>query len=109
MAQDKPAPNERLRQLQDGFLERTGSEIAELEELCSSEGTDQLEALSGIERIAHRISGGGGTFGFPELSAAAEVLEQAAEQAQNHGDKAPEDMLPLVSELRRVHKELSAR
>lgn len=107
MAQDKAAMNERLRQLQHGFLERTEMEISELEDLCAGQMEDRGERLAGIERIAHRIVGGGGTFGFPELSTAAEALERAAEQAQNEASEKGEDLSSLVAELRRVHRGLS--
>ncbi|MFC4350344.1 Hpt domain-containing protein [Fodinicurvata halophila] len=107
MARDKADPGARLRELQRGFLERTDGEIAELESLYAGETLDRAEALASIERIAHRIAGGGGTFGFPELSTAAEALEQAAGRAQSEGGKTLEDLAPLVVELRRVHDALS--
>lgn len=105
MAQDKAALGERLRQLQRGFLERTEAEISELEALCTDELDERAVVLAAIERIAHRIAGGGGTFGFPELSTSAEALEQAAERAQAEGGQTFEGLAPLVAELRRVHRE----
>src|SRR5262245_57207256 len=43
------------------------------------------ETLDAVRRIAHALKGSGGTYGFPEISQAAQALEEApAEAVESH-------------------------
>lgn len=45
---------------------------------------DTRRFLETLEGLAHKLSGSGATFGFPEISVAAKALENACEEALNH-------------------------
>jgi chemotaxis protein histidine kinase CheA len=62
--------------------------------------TDPAPALTRLVRSAHTIKGGGGTFGFPDLSEAGAVVEREAKQLTANG-------VPLGS-TRQLEQALSA-
>lgn len=62
-----------LAELSDGFRRRCAEERLELRELMRSGPTEG----SRLKEIAHGLAGGGGTFGFPEVSVAARRLGRA--------------------------------
>jgi DNA-binding response OmpR family regulator len=53
--------------------------IEALEGARAARAERALESVATIRRIAHSLRGSGGTFGFPEVSAAAAALEDASE------------------------------
>lgn len=66
----------RLAILGDRFRERTLADAGELERLGEALGRGGGPGVrEDIRRIAHRLSGAAGTFGFPDLSKAAGDLE----------------------------------
>ncbi len=73
-------PQARLAELSERFrqraiVDRTAlSEIAAVLEKDTAVGVDPDD----IQRIAHRLAGAGGTFGFPGISACAAELEMLA-------------------------------
>jgi CheY-like chemotaxis protein/HPt (histidine-containing phosphotransfer) domain-containing protein len=70
-----------LADILPGFVERLPGQ---LEALCKALEEERLEDA---ERLAHRITGVGGSYGYPTLSEAARSLELAA-KAQNVGGAA---------------------
>ncbi|MFN3817068.1 Hpt domain-containing protein [Brevundimonas sp.] len=62
-----------LAALKARFLERCAGDLDRLERLMASDalGSDEMRFL------AHSLSGAAGTFGFPEISAAAAVADEA--------------------------------
>lgn len=55
------------------FRDRCAVELAALEKLMN----DGVRSGDELRRIAHGLSGSGGTFGFPEVSDAAAVIDDA--------------------------------
>jgi HPt (histidine-containing phosphotransfer) domain-containing protein len=56
-----------------------------------------------LRRIAHSLSGAGGLFGFPIISALAAELEQAIDQGE-HGCELQARLDALTSELERLRQ-----
>jgi diguanylate cyclase (GGDEF)-like protein len=66
-------------------------------ETCRQSLTEQApDAIATIRRIAHTLRGSGGTYGFPEITAAARAVEEAALPALAESTQA------LLSVLRKV-------
>ena len=65
--------DERMEQLRARFRARAAEDRARL---VTALGSGDRAA---VRSIAHGLSGSGGTFGFPEVSAAAETVELLAE------------------------------
>lgn len=60
-------------------------------------------ALKTIEAAAHRLAGGGSTFGYPEISRAAVPLDAAARKlgrSDNPSAAAAQTLMPLIETLR---------
>jgi two-component system, OmpR family, response regulator len=66
--------------LANGFLLRTKVDIHRLRKLLDLAGNGDQTVLKESERITHSIHGAGAMFGFPELSAAAGVIERLVEE-----------------------------
>ncbi|MFN3536947.1 MAG: Hpt domain-containing protein [Brevundimonas sp.] len=62
-----------LAALKAKFLERCAGDLDRLERLMASDGLGSDE----MRFLAHSLSGAAGTFGFPEISAAAAVADEA--------------------------------
>jgi HPt (histidine-containing phosphotransfer) domain-containing protein len=81
-----------LGELRNAFLQRFKRDVDALEKLREpwDAGTDTSARLAEIRCIAHGLSGAGGIFGFPEISAAAAALEDAViVELENPGSGAP--------------------
>lgn len=66
----------KLVQLRLLFIRRVQSDIENLRKLAGSlETSGAAHDREGIRKIAHSIAGAAGTFGFPEISSYAAVLE----------------------------------
>jgi len=93
---------QRLAALKTRFRERALGEAQALAQLSETlDGPPELELQAQIRRIAHSLSGGGGTFGYDVISASAAKLE---ELVLDHPD-APElaaTCRALVADVRRV-------
>ncbi len=59
------------------YLESLSSQADALRKAASSLETGDPEAMDTIRRIAHSLRGSGATYGFPEITEAAAVLEEA--------------------------------
>ncbi len=76
--------NERLEELKRAYVNGLGAKIEEVEAAARAAGDDPLsgqglEALGALKQLVHKLAGSGGTFGFPEISDAAEKAETACE------------------------------
>lgn len=74
---------EKLRQL---YLSRLPQEVQQLQGALSQfRQHDDTDARTDALARAHKLTGSGGTFGFPQISAAAGALEQALVRCQDTG------------------------
>jgi chemotaxis protein histidine kinase CheA len=113
MARNEPQPNarpstvgtveSRLAALKLRFCERALAEAHALELMIDQldDGPPELEAQAEIRRIAHSLCGGGGTFGYADISDRAGELE---ELVLDHPDapELPAACRTLVAEVRRA-------
>ena len=67
------------------FLLRTQSDIAELQALLATLSAGGSTALESLRELAHRIRGGGATFGFPAIGECAAELEQRCDELEHRG------------------------
>lgn len=72
--------------------------IEALETAATTMEADPGGALSTIRRLAHSLRGSGSTYGYPQITAAAEAVEEAE----------PEAVQPALRELLRVMKGVAA-
>jgi CheY-like chemotaxis protein len=70
------AVKDQVNSLSEDFLRRTRNDVARLTTMFEGSGWGDPGMLKGAERLAHSIHGAGAMFGFPQLSAAAEVIER---------------------------------
>lgn len=73
---------ERLEELKRAYVNGLGAKIEEVETAAQAAGDDPLsgqglEALDALKQLVHKLAGSGGTFGFAEISDAAERAETA--------------------------------
>lgn len=81
MSDNQENINERLRALKQAYLDTLPERAGEIDALAASirhdpgseKGRDGLDALY---NLVHKLSGSGGTFGFPAISDAAQILEE---------------------------------
>jgi CheY-like chemotaxis protein len=73
------SPISQLVAMRQAFLRRLDDDLIALAWLRSAmeDGTDVSSSLAGIRKIAHKLAGAGGIFGFDEISEAAATLEEA--------------------------------
>ena len=76
--------NERLEELKRAYVNGLGAKIEEVEAAARAAGDDPLsgqglEALDALKQLVHKLAGSGGTFGFAEISDAAERAETACD------------------------------
>lgn len=74
--------NERLKELKRAYVNGLGAKIEEVVTAAQAAGDDPLsgqglEALDALKQLVHKLAGSGGTFGFAEISDAAERAETA--------------------------------
>lgn len=70
------------------------------EDMLSGDEKALTKALEDLRALAHRLSGSGGTFGFPRISEAAADLEDAAEEAlEGMPSLAPADRKTVVERI----------
>jgi two-component system OmpR family response regulator len=67
-----------LNSLAAGFLQRTRADAVRLPEMFERVRAGDWSILKDVERIGHSINGTGAMFGFPQLSAAGEAIEDVA-------------------------------
>lgn len=83
--------DEAMTRLRQRFVERTREELEILRRPADDPATTAA--------VIHRLSGGAGVFGFPEVSRLAAVLD---DQVQAGGPPDPGDLAALVAELEAV-------
>ena len=76
--------NEQLEELKRAYVKGLGAKIKEVEAAAGAVRTDPLsgpglEALGALKQLVHKLAGSGGTFGFWEISNAAERAKTACE------------------------------
>jgi two-component system chemotaxis sensor kinase CheA len=74
-----------ITQFRQIFFEESleGLEAMESSLLQLEEGTPAAETINTIFRAAHSMKGGGGTFGFQELTASTHVLESLLDEMRS--------------------------
>lgn len=100
--QDENTTTDRLEALRVQFIERCRNDIAALEPMTRRDASIQA-ARTELAGIAHRLAGSGGTFGYPEVSAAAAQLEARLdpESPPDHPGLSAA-LAQLLGELRRI-------
>ena len=73
--------DQRLRALKQAYLDGLPGRIGEIDALAASIRRDPgsekgREGLDALYHLVHKLSGSGGTFGFPAISDAAQLLEE---------------------------------
>ena len=68
-----------MDRLQAAFRAAVGARAAALDALAHTLREGQAGAADSIRRMAHALRGVGGTYGYPEVSAAAAACEDASE------------------------------
>lgn len=92
----------RLAALRTRFLDRATIEAAELEGIASSrEAGASGPPQQQIRRIAHRLAGAAGTFGFAAIGARAAELEALVSDVPDSPELA-DACRALVAEIRRM-------
>ena len=76
--------NEQLEELKRAYVKGLGAKIEEVGATAGAVRTDPLsgpglEALGALKQLVHKLAGSGGTFGFWEISNAAERAKTACE------------------------------
>ena len=76
--------NEQLEELKRAYVKGLGAKIEEVGAAAGAVRTDLLsgpglEALGALKQLVHKLAGSGGTFGFWEISNAAERAKTACE------------------------------
>lgn len=66
-----------MRELRAWYRDRLPARIAALECARAGLGRQDPDALAAVRRIAHQLHGSGATYGFPEISEAAQAVEEA--------------------------------
>ncbi|PTN39031.1 Hpt domain-containing protein [Desulfonatronum sp. SC1] len=105
MAEDKSAAIlSELRALHETYRQRLASDIPELQNLADAlaSSSEPAPLLEDLKHALHRMAGSAGTFGFPELGAAARNLEiRIQEWMHPSGTTMPtsQDLLDLQHEV----------
>ena len=99
-----PAPNDpvlELKELQEYFAGRLPERLAELDaawEAVAASGWD-AGRLRELHRLAHSLTGAGSTFGYPEVSRTARVLERFLKAALDGSGPSGEEASGQVERL----------
>jgi len=96
----------RLAVLRARFLERAGTESEALDAIAAriEGGAPEAEARPLILKIAHRLAGASGTFGFSGIGLCAEELQDFVSDVSDPPDLA-DACRTLAAEIRRGHSE----
>ncbi|HEX6693420.1 MAG TPA: response regulator [Longimicrobiales bacterium] len=86
-----------MADLKDYYRHAVNGRVAEIEDALARRATDPDGAAVVIRRAAHSLRGSGGTYGFPEVSAAAAVAEDADDEEL---DSAAEALLTVLRGIR---------
>ncbi len=88
MTEKQKRINERLQALKQAYVEGLPERIGEIDALAASIRQDPgsekgREGLDALYHLVHKLSGSGGTFGFPAISDAAQLIEDECEAMKN--------------------------
>ena len=110
MTDSQESIDERLRALKQAYRDGLPGKIGEIDALAASirhdPGSEKgREGLDALYHLVHKLAGSGGTFGLPEISDAAQLVEDACEALE----KTPsadgwQNIEGLIEELRRAVK-----
>ena len=89
----------RYRSVAEAYRVGLSAKIEALTSLGRQLGPGEQEVCAAVKRIAHQLRGSGATFGFPEITKAAALVEDAA------SDCNPDHVRELVEVLRTVQGE----
>lgn len=89
----------RLADIGRRFLARTLGELDQLDQALADVRRGDHAKLGQIQRIAHKIHGGGGMFGFDGVSARAKTIETLAADASS-ADARVEELERSIERLR---------
>lgn len=88
----------RLRKVQENFIAALPERIAEVAGLWDSPGPDLLPR---VHKALHRLAGGAGTLGQPDLGAGTKALELEVQALIESGaEPGPEDLAELARRTR---------
>ena len=108
MEQRNKKLEERIRNVQVNFIASLPSYIVNLDNCWKTlrHTAWDVHTAQELQSFVHRLAGSGGTFGFPDISRTAVILDQSLTDALNyHDDVSPEKMIMLenqVTDLKRV-------
>src|SRR5581483_12400911 len=93
---------QKLRESKAKYINSLPSKISEIRLIWNQLNTSQwrLAVLLKMQNLAHNLSGSGGTFGLPQLSEHAKILELALGELVASGDTKPNaDQLRMIDDL----------
>ncbi len=97
-----------LKELQEYFAGRLPDRLREIDEAWSTVRTSAWspEPLKELHRLVHSLSGAGTTFGFPEVTRTARVLERflksTLDGSRPDGDRGDGHVMELLGDIRRA-------
>ena len=91
MASEQLTMEEKLALLRDGYAEKLGGRIAEIEGAVgalgeATPGEDRLQKIGDIRALTHKMAGSGATFGFPKITTVSRAMENACKAVLDGGD-----------------------
>lgn len=92
-----------LAEIGTRFLQRTLLEVDELRELFAAALAGDDEQFAAMARLAHRIHGTGGMFGFDAVGECAFLLQHLVSQPKRDADFAPAVLAALRALEEQVH------
>jgi histidine phosphotransfer protein HptB len=96
------ADDEEIAEILGGFVGRLAGQIDAMHAAHESGQHDDLR------RLAHKLKGAGGSYGYPRLTEACSTLEDAAKASNKHAEAAAlEAVAALVRAIQRGHLEYS--
>lgn len=97
----------RLRALRAAFLAEAGEDCAELRRLCAaaSPGAPAGDDARRARKLAHDLRGSGGSYGYPEVSAAAALLEESLRAVAPAGARLAAEVRALAEAVARARSD----
>jgi len=101
---------DKLKELQDEYLKRLPNELHDAQALWSAvrlDGSD-TESLESLYRLMHRLNGSGTTFGFPDISHTASMVEEAIQEiVNNEGTPSPDQEKQIEAGLQQMNETMN--
>jgi HPt (histidine-containing phosphotransfer) domain-containing protein len=89
-----------MNDLQQMYRDTLRRRIQTLEDARDALASGDPEAEAAVQRIAHNLRGSGSTYGYPEITAAAEKLELAD---RDHCVSELDDLMDIIREIAGVN------